>query len=167
MNRIEWIGVLFIAVLGTLLHYTYSASNEALLVGFFSAMNESVWEHLKLAFWPGVVWTFFLAYGLGWRSNRNFWFARMSAVTTSALSIVILFYGYSKILGDNHLVLDLSIFMFSIVIGQQLATKLYSIGPLSPVSQNLAIVVIVMEALSFIVFSVRPPTLGIFEPAIL
>jgi hypothetical protein len=166
MNKIEWIGVLVIAALGTLLHYTYAASGEVLLVGFFSAMNESVWEHLKLTFWPGVVWTLFLAKGLGWTSHQNFWFTRVSAVTISTLLIVIFFYSYTAILGGNFLVLDLSIFVVSITIGQRLAVKLYSIRSVPPGLTNLALVVILLEALSFIVFSVWPPSLGIFQPSI-
>lgn len=166
MKKIELIGIPVIVIFGTLLHYTYSASGNIILAGFFSAMNESVWEHLKLTFWPGVIWTFFLAFGLGWRSHQNFWFARVSALTISALLIVILFYMYTAILGDNLLLLDLSIFVVSIVVGQRLALKLYSIQPVPPVLTRLALLVVMLEALSFVIFSFWPPNLEIFKPSI-
>lgn len=42
--------VLFLA--GTLLHFLYGLSGEFFLVGLLAPVNESVWEHLKLALWP-------------------------------------------------------------------------------------------------------------------
>ena len=39
-------------ILGTILHFTYEISLNNTFVGIFSATNESVWEHLKLIFYP-------------------------------------------------------------------------------------------------------------------
>lgn len=44
--------IVFCVVLGTLLHFTFQWSNQNYLVALFSAVNESVWEHLKLVFFP-------------------------------------------------------------------------------------------------------------------
>ena len=46
--------VLFLA--GTLLHFLYGLSGEFFLVGLLAPVNESVWEHLKLALWPTTLW---------------------------------------------------------------------------------------------------------------
>lgn len=43
---------IFISVLGVLLHFTYEWSGDNAVVGLFSAVNESTWEHLKLLFFP-------------------------------------------------------------------------------------------------------------------
>jgi hypothetical protein len=51
------VGTLFIIFLGTALHFTYALSGNNIIVGSFSAINESVWEHLKLPFWPALLWT--------------------------------------------------------------------------------------------------------------
>ena len=48
----EIISSIFIMILGTLLHFTFKWSNNNVLVGTFSAINESTWEHLKLIFFP-------------------------------------------------------------------------------------------------------------------
>lgn len=54
VNIKKWkmISILFSLVVGTLLHFTYQWSGENAFVGLFSAVNESTWEHLKLAFFP-------------------------------------------------------------------------------------------------------------------
>ncbi len=44
--------VIFTFILGTLLHFTYELSGGNLVVASFSAINESVWEHLKLLYFP-------------------------------------------------------------------------------------------------------------------
>lgn len=41
---------IFISVLGVLLHFTYEWAGDNAVVGLFSAVNESTWEHLKLLF---------------------------------------------------------------------------------------------------------------------
>jgi len=53
----ELIGVVFIIFLGGALHFTFALSGNQPIVGAFSAVNESVWEHLKLAFWPALLLT--------------------------------------------------------------------------------------------------------------
>ena len=46
------ITVIICLILGTLLHFTYEWSGENPIIALFSAVNESIWEHLKLAFYP-------------------------------------------------------------------------------------------------------------------
>ena len=46
----ELIGMVFIFFLGSALNFTFALSGNQPIVGAFSAVNESVWEHLKLAF---------------------------------------------------------------------------------------------------------------------
>ena len=41
-------GTIFVLVLGTLSHFFYEWSNDNPLIGLFSPINESVWEHMKL-----------------------------------------------------------------------------------------------------------------------
>ena len=55
--RWEMWGILFIILLGSLLHFSFEFSGGWRPLGIISAVNESVWEHLKLAFWPALFWT--------------------------------------------------------------------------------------------------------------
>ena len=50
----EIAGIAFIILLGSALHFTYELSGESPIVGVFSAVNESVWEHMKIAFSPQI-----------------------------------------------------------------------------------------------------------------
>jgi hypothetical protein len=51
----EMVGTVFIIILGSILHFTFEWSGGNPVAGAFSAVNESVWEHLKLVFWPALL----------------------------------------------------------------------------------------------------------------
>ena len=57
LNGWSLAGFLAVSVLGTLAHFCYEWSGEKLLVGAFCAVNESTWEHMKLLFFPALLFT--------------------------------------------------------------------------------------------------------------
>jgi hypothetical protein len=83
MNRklLAWelAGALFIIILGSMLHFTFKWSGNNQLVAIFSADNESVWEHLKLVFWPTLLWGLIEFLSLRGKAN-NFVFAKTAEV---------------------------------------------------------------------------------------
>ena len=46
------IAIIFISVIGTLLHFMYEWSGHNKVVSLFAAVNESTWEHIKIALTP-------------------------------------------------------------------------------------------------------------------
>ncbi len=63
--------IVFTFILGTLLHFTYNLSGENIIVGSFSAINESVWEHLKLLYFPMLLTLIIGYFGVGKDNNFN------------------------------------------------------------------------------------------------
>ena len=55
-------GFFWIVIVGSLLHFTYEWSGKSTLVGYFSPVNESLWEHLKLGYFS---LSFFILIELG------------------------------------------------------------------------------------------------------
>jgi hypothetical protein len=57
-TAVTWsaVGVPVIVVSGTLLHFAFDRCGRHALVGVFAPVNESVWEHLKMAYWPTVAY---------------------------------------------------------------------------------------------------------------
>lgn len=113
--RYEIYGVLFIAAAGTLLHFVYEWSGSTVIVGLFAPVNESVWEHIKLLFFPGLlfsVWDYFHAS----RRPASFLPARTAGFTAGMAAIPLLFYAYTALLGTNHLALDIMVFLLGILL---------------------------------------------------
>lgn len=161
MARSELLGFIFIVLLGSALHFTFEVSGRFWIVGVFSAMNESVWEHLKLAFWPSLFWTGIL-HTLGASATGNFWAGRTIALALPPILIAVGFYTYTGFLGRHLLVLDIGLFVFSIAIGQLCAVLIYRTKfPLRDLRWVLAGAIILITFL-FSVASFFPPDLPIF-----
>ena len=113
----EIISIIFAIIAGTLLHFTYKWSGQNLLIGSFSAVNESTWEHLKLLFFPMLITTIFGYFYIG-KDICNFLCAKTIGVITAILFTIIFFYTYTGILGTNYVILNILTFIFSIILGE-------------------------------------------------
>ncbi len=53
---LEILGFFVISGGSGLLHFLFEWSSYATPVALIAAVNESLWEHLKIAFWPALFW---------------------------------------------------------------------------------------------------------------
>ena len=142
------LGTLFIFLTGSLLHFFYGWSDERWWVGIFSAMNESVWEHLKLAFWPAVAWSL-IGLATVRRQFPNYWLGQLIAVSLPPLIIAFGFYGYTAALGGHTLSADLILFFCAIGAGQFAGLVVSQSRPKGKVASLFAVVMIVSLCLIF------------------
>ena len=158
----ELIGIIFIIFLGSALHFSFAWSGNQPIVGAFSAVNESVWEHLKLAFWPSLFFTF-IEYPLIRKTAKNFFAAKAIGVYLMITIIPLVFYFYTTISGKSIFLIDISTFAAVIVIGQLVSYKFLTHRQLPEKFNKIAFVVIILLAIAFIVFTFYPPQLQIFR----
>ncbi len=157
LSRTSIAGAVFIILLGVPLHFLYS-STGFVFVAWLAPINESTWEHLKLVFWPGVVWAAWeWARYPGYR--KGFWSGKCVALFSSTASIVAIFYGYTAILGDNFFLLDIATFLLSVVIGQWLGYLVWK----RERNSSIAFWLVLALAYAFVVFSYDPPNWFLFE----
>jgi hypothetical protein len=164
--RWEMWGILFIVLVGSLLHFTFELSGSWKPLGIISAVNESVWEHLKLVFWPAIFWTiieFFFVRRKAKDTSPNFTLAKAIGAYIMPLVIVAIFYSYTAFTGDSILAVDLLSFVIAVVIGQIVSYKLWSSLRLSSVVNWLGLAMLVIGALLFVVFTFYTPAVGIFQ----
>ncbi|MGF3522605.1 MAG: DUF6512 family protein [Candidatus Bathyarchaeia archaeon] len=160
--KAEIVGTIFIILLGSALHFTYSLSGGNAVVGFFSAVNESVWEHLKLAYWPAMFWTLIIKSFLGNKVN-NFLAAKALGACVMVAFIPAVFYGYTAFTGENILAVDIASFFVAVIAGQLVSYRLFRFKQLPPIITVAAIAAVAGLAASFIVFTFYPPHLPIFQ----
>jgi len=158
----EIIGTIFIIFLGSALHFTYEISGKLPFVGAFSAVNESVWEHLKLAFFPSLVWMLIECLPLKKQAN-NFFTAKMVGTYLMVIIIPIVFYSYTAFSGESIFAIDISTFMIAVIIGQILSYKLLTHQQLNQNLNKIAVAAIIVLALAFITFTFYPPNIEIFR----
>ena len=161
--KIELIAILFSLILGTLLHFTYEWSGENVFVGSFSAVNESVWEHLKLVFYPMLIATI-IEYFLVKDVANNYVEAKTIGIFTAMSFIVIVFFTYSGIIGTSIIVIDILLFIISIILGEYVAYRLMKREDESTVTTEvLSIVIIIFLLLCFVIFTYLPPEVNLFR----
>lgn len=147
-------------VAGTLWHFVYDWSGGSRMLGFFFPVNESTWEHMKLCFFP------MLLYGL--LANRAI--ARdypcitpafLFGTLLSTALIPVIFYTYTGILGRHFLILDLATFAASVLLAFAAIYRLARSCRLEPYGPVLKLLV-VGSAICFFAFTLYPPALGLF-----
>ena len=110
------IGIFFVLVLGTLSHFFYEWSNNNPIIGLFSPVNESVWEHMKLVFFPMLFYSI-----IAFQCLKNTWPCITSALPSGSLTgtllIPVIFYIYTRILRKNYFLLDILTFIISVISG--------------------------------------------------
>ena len=157
---LEIVGTFFIILLGTALHFTFAFSGQNPIVGLFSAVNESVWEHLKLPFWPSLLWLLIMIIPLKSKFS-NFFSAKTVGMVFMIVIIPIVFYSYTSFTKEI-LAVDIATFMIAVIIGQLISYKLYRKEKSSRLAEVIAIAIIVALAIVFIIFTFNPPHLSIF-----
>ncbi|MCS7127589.1 MAG: DUF6512 family protein [Thaumarchaeota archaeon] len=161
----EAIGAVFIFFAGAALHFTFEWSGHNVFVGLFSAVNESVWEHLKLAYFPAV-WLGLVQYALLRKHYPNFFAGKATGVFSVPVIIVVGFYGYQAIFRSHNLAYDIGLFVFSVVVGQFVSYKMVvKYGNRSP-PQLLPVIALAAYAVAFFAFTFEPPRLEPFRDPI-
>lgn len=102
-------GFLFVCAAGTALHFLYQWSGESVAAAPFAAVNESVWEHMKLLFWPMLLWAGAERAVLGGYS-RGFWPAKALGTLLGLALIPALYYTYTGALDVSVMWVDIAIF---------------------------------------------------------
>ena len=158
------IDIIMVSLLGTLLHFTYELSGKNFVVGIFSAINESVWEHLKLLFWP-LFLVSFIEYFLLYSQKNNFWLSRLLSLLIGVITILTLHYTITGIVGKNIGIGNIIIYYIA-VITAFIADRIFmkNLKPKSKIISSVSFLLFIGIAFVFFAFTQNPPTLAIFAP---
>ena len=165
MKRTVWIYELFgfavTALGGTLLHFLYDWLGEATWIAPFSGVNESTWEHMKLLFWPMLLYApvqriFFRDYG-------EFWCIKLRGVLIGLGMIPLLFYTYNGVIGRSPDWVNIAIFFISAAVAYVYETRAFNKGNTECRRPKIAVTLLCLIALLFVIFTFTTPELGIFK----
>ncbi len=146
---------------GTVLHFLYDWLGGATWIAPFSGVNESTWEHMKLLFWPMLL--FALLQGFFFREREDFWCVKRRGVLLGLVLIPVLFYTYNGAVGQSPDWLNIVIFFISSAAAYLYEARLFRAERVTCRSAKLAAVTLGAIALLFVVFTFCPPALGIFR----
>ncbi len=161
----EMFGILFISLVGSFLHFTFELGGFWKPLAVISAVNESVWEHLKIGFWPAFIWGIIEFFVFG-KKVKNFFFAKAVTFLLIPLIIVVLFYSYTYVTGTELLAVDITIFFAAITTAQIVGYRIMLIRKKFLSLNVLGAVIILICLVSFSLFSYFPPRYHLFKDAV-
>lgn len=158
----ELIGIIIISILGSILHFVFEWSGKREPIGAIAPVNESVWEHLKMAYWPTLVYAI-VEYRLLNSFTNNYFFAKAACIFIIPIVIVIVFYSYTSILGYRILLVDIISFYVAIAIGQAVSYKLLISLEVPPYLGIVGMMLVIFFGITFVLFTYYTPHLPIFK----
>lgn len=161
--RFQIFSAIFAIILGTILHFTYEWSGNNSIVGIFSAINESTWEHLKLLFFPMLITTI-IGYFIFRDTFPSFLCSKTIGIITAIIFTIVFFYTYTGIIGTNYAFLNILTFIFSVIIGEYVTYKL-TLNNI-PCNKSLFTFILLILAFCFIFFTFNPPKINLFKDPI-
>ena len=111
-----WISIIAITLLGILAHFLYDLSHENKILGLFTAVNESTWEHIKIALTPTLLWGLIDGYHYG--ENPNYFTAKLLSLLVITFFIPLVFYSYTRISKKPILPIDILTFIVAIILAE-------------------------------------------------
>jgi hypothetical protein len=155
MLKILLISVPFLFVFGSLLHFIYEWSKENKLVGLFSPINESIFEHSKLLLFPLIMF-----WGIGYFFLKdivdvdNYFFAMLVSIAVSIIVMICFYYTYKEIVGNSYLWVDIFDLLLSLFVGQVVANHVYVYSEGIPSIFSISIVITI--AIFYIYLTFKP-----------
>ena len=161
------IAFISIGLLGTLGHFLYEWSGDNRIVGYFFSVNESTWEHLKLLFFPTVIYSVFEYLSLK-EKPENYVPAVVISLICGMTAIVVLYYTYRGILGYNVDFINIAIYYIGLILSLNKKEKIireksFSLNLMFWIFLIIGLII----ALAFIFWTYNPLSLGIFTPPIM
>lgn len=153
-------GAIFVIIIGSVSHFVYDWSGNNFILGFFFPINESTWEHMKLCFFPMLLYSLYM--------NRKLKYdypcitsSLLAGILLGTFLIPVLFYTYSGILGRNIMFLDIAVFLISVLFAFASVYKMTLSCRMNVRTVSLQSLILII-AVCFFVFTYYPPKLGIF-----
>jgi hypothetical protein len=160
--RWELAGIVSIILAGSALHFAFEWTDYWRPAALIAAVNESTWEHLKLGFWPGLVFAL-VEYPFIRKSVNNFWVAKALGLLAMPTVIVVLFYGYTALAGRNYLLADIMIFFLAVAVGQLVSYRFLVAGEIRPTIQRYGLIGLAVMTVAFSLSTYYPPRFFLFE----
>lgn len=156
----QLIGFAVTSLAGTMLHFGYDLAGEAAWIAPFAGVNESTWEHMKLLFWPILLFAFLQSFFF--RGYEAFWCVKLRGTLLGLVLIPVLFYTYNGVIGKSPDWVNIAIFFVSAAAVFFYETRLLNKESFSCRSRRLALGVLLLIAALFVLFTFRTPRIGIF-----
>jgi hypothetical protein len=145
------------------MHFVYDWSGGLSLVAVVAPVNESIAEHLKLIFYPMVLYfvvVYFIKVDKCAISAGKWFFSLLVSTITGMLAVCLLYYFYIGAFGVNIDFINIGIYYVSVILGLSSGASVY--GKVKNTSPFISIFILLIIAFALTYFTYYPPALPIF-----
>ena len=158
-------GFLFTSILGTFLHFLFDLSGQHLIVAIFSAVNESIWEHMKLIYYPMFLFSLIEYRFLG-KDYKQLWCIKLVGILLGLTLIPVLYYTYTGIFGVSVDWLNITIFFISAGAAFWVENKLFQRENGCLLSSQISFALICIIGVIFTILTFFTPEIPFFKDPI-
>ncbi|MBE6047503.1 MAG: hypothetical protein E7213_03680 [Clostridium sp.] len=165
INKVIIGGSIAIFIIATLFHFIFDLCSSCEILGIFFPVNESIFEHLKLSFYPTIVYwiVIFLIFNRDYKLNKYKWFTGMTfSIFTCILFVVCYYYVFHYALNISIKILDILSLLVGSLFGQMLGCHVYNKSSAQKFSLIICIMILILTAVFFANFTFYPPKLPLF-----
>lgn len=158
--------IFWVAFAGSLLHFAFELTGYWRPIAVLAAVNESAWEHVKMYFWPGLLFAL-VQYTYTREVARNYWFGKAMGLATTPVVILVSYFSYMEWVAragaKPSLPIMLGIMFFGIAAGQLVSWLILTSAPLGLQVRRYALGTYAALLTAFGSFTYFPPKLFVFE----
>lgn len=133
-----------------------------MIAALFSAVNESIWEHLKLVFYPMVVFAL-IEYFFWGKDCKSFWCVKLIGMLVGLVLIPVIYYTYTGILGVKADWFNVTIFFLVAGIVYWVEMKLFQKGYTCQIGSKMAVALICLILIAFAILTFVSPRIPFFQ----
>lgn len=164
--KYEIAGIFIIFFLGVLWHQLYDILGQNFIVGLIAPVNESMWEHWKIGFFPIIIYSI-IEYFFVKDETRNFLFSKFISIIIFEIvcfSLTALWHYFFKEAPETlNLIVDIGSYFIGIVFGQIAGYYKACKTNYKKTLFYVAILGILIHIIVFIIFTINPPKYDYFK----
>ncbi len=157
----QLMGFAVTSLVGTLLHFLYDWTEKSVFVAPFSGVNESTWEHMKLLFFPMLLFAIFQSFFF--KDVKEFWCVKLYGTVFGLALIPTVFYTYNGIVGKSPDWINIAIFFISALMAYYFEYRLFKCGCVKCLRPKVKLFALILIGILFVAFTFNPPEIAIFR----
>lgn len=159
-----WNSIIIISIVGTLAHFLYDISNHNKIIGLFTAVNESTWEHIKIAITPTLLWGLYDGYMYG--SNSNYFIAKLCSLLVITFVIPLIFYSQKILFKKDFVLINILSFYVAIILGQLTFYKIIDLTEFDYIYNYLSCIGLFIFFGAYLLLTLLPLEIFLFKDPI-
>lgn len=160
-----FIGSVVIVILGFIFHELYEFTGNNFIVGLLAPVNESKWEHWKIAFLP-VLLTSLFEYPYIKDYVNNYIFAKAIGILAFFATTFGIIELYELLIGEGDMWLHIISYIIGAIVSQIVSYYIMTKTKPSKELDQYGIIILIVIFVLFIVFTIKPPKTDYFRDSI-